>query len=229
MPDVPNRSLYERDLAADLRASFADERARAERGEEPDWERLRGRTDEAIAVVLLLVFMLADKRFNKIVLGGQGANLPPGTASNYVAQRAGTVSAALVRNMQAEFQVLRGTAQSQAELSGGLDVVFSDARAEGTAVTEITGAVSTAETQAAELYNRQLSIGAFGVAAIGAVGLASATLAPLTAIWKTELDSKVCPICFPLEGEPKDSWEHDFPDGPPAHPRCRCTLDWIEA
>lgn len=32
-----------------------------------------------------------------------------------------------------------------------------------------------------------------------------------------------CPICGPLEGAPEEEWRAEFPNGPPAHPRCRCS------
>lgn len=39
-----------------------------------------------------------------------------------------------------------------------------------------------------------------------------------------------CPICGPLNGQPEEFWRGDFPDGPPAHPNCRCgaSLEVIE-
>jgi hypothetical protein len=32
-----------------------------------------------------------------------------------------------------------------------------------------------------------------------------------------------CPICGPLDGTPESVWGAEFPDGPPAHVRCRCS------
>jgi hypothetical protein len=43
--------------------------------------------------------------------------------------------------------------------------------------------------------------------------------------WRTKRDDRVCPICDPLDGTPPHVWEGQFPDGPPAHPRCRCDLE----
>lgn len=53
----------------------------------------------------------------------------------------------------------------------------------------------------------------------------------LVAFWQTENDAKVCPICSPNHnkrekpGDPTN-WTELFPSGPPAHPRCRCYLEW---
>lgn len=43
-------------------------------------------------------------------------------------------------------------------------------------------------------------------------------------IWMTEEDARVCPICGPLHGSRRRVWGRIFPDGPPAHPRCRCEI-----
>lgn len=44
--------------------------------------------------------------------------------------------------------------------------------------------------------------------------------------WDTQLDSRVCPVCAPLEGMTRPLGE-PFPGGfehPPAHPSCRCLV-----
>ena len=53
--------------------------------------------------------------------------------------------------------------------------------------------------------------------------------AALTAIWVTERDGRVCPICRPLDGQVDVDWEDQFPNGPPAHPNCRCWLKFEPA
>lgn len=47
----------------------------------------------------------------------------------------------------------------------------------------------------------------------------------LVATWFTEPGA--CPICRPLEGTIRE-WRTKFPSGPPAHPHCRCHLEWRE-
>jgi len=40
--------------------------------------------------------------------------------------------------------------------------------------------------------------------------------------WLTAEDERVCPICEPLDHTTEAVWAAEFPDGPPAHVRCRC-------
>jgi len=40
--------------------------------------------------------------------------------------------------------------------------------------------------------------------------------------WITSQDERVCPICSPLHEQLDTEWAGRFPDGPPAHVRCRC-------
>lgn len=81
--------------------------------------------------------------------------------------------------------------------------VFGPGRAANLAVTETTWA-ATAGAEAA-----------IGVT----VGVS------LQDRWRTERDARVCPICSPLEKVVRDDWAYRYPSGPPAHPNCRC---WIE-
>lgn len=46
--------------------------------------------------------------------------------------------------------------------------------------------------------------------------------------WITERDSKVCKVCNSLSNTTRDTWSALMPDGPPAHPNCRCWIDYAE-
>lgn len=74
-------------------------------------------------------------------------------------------------------------------------------RAHSIAVTEITDAVSTGEDAARTVMTDTLGL-------------------ELIAVWNTEKDARVCPICAPLDGKLESVWKTDFPHGPPAHPNC---------
>ena len=44
--------------------------------------------------------------------------------------------------------------------------------------------------------------------------------------WRTEDDSRVCPLCSPLDDTTREVWSRTAPDGPPRHPRCRCVIEY---
>jgi hypothetical protein len=48
----------------------------------------------------------------------------------------------------------------------------------------------------------------------------------LVGIWNTEPGA--CPVCEPLHKTTEDKWRSKFKTGPPAHPNCRCWLQWRE-
>jgi hypothetical protein len=81
--------------------------------------------------------------------------------------------------------------------------VFNPSRAQTIATTETTTATSAG--------------GEIGVAET--IGLSDLDQ------WFTAEDDRVCPICGPLHESIRDTWMAQFPDGPPAHPNCRC---WIQ-
>lgn len=92
------------------------------------------------------------------------------------------------------------------ELIRQLTPAFGRRRAEMIAVTEYTRSASNATT----VYRDYLQD--FGI--------------DTQRIWNTERDEivKKCPICYPLNGKTEEVWGERFPDGAPAHPRCRCDI-----
>lgn len=92
------------------------------------------------------------------------------------------------------------------ELIRQLTPAFGRRRAEMIAVTEYTRSASNATT----VYRDYLSD--FGI--------------DTQRVWNTEGDEivKKCPICYPLNGKTEEVWGERFPDGAPAHPRCRCDI-----
>lgn len=89
-----------------------------------------------------------------------------------------------------------------------IERLWSDERAKSIAITETTRGITAGETSGAEMYRRE-------------------TGKLLLPYWLTERDERVCPVCGPLDNEPSTVWRHRF-NGPPAHPRCRCRLEWRE-
>lgn len=93
------------------------------------------------------------------------------------------------------------------ELGGRFDSLFGRDRAENTGITETTAADTGGGA--------------------GVVDRARRDGRTVDLLWVTERDSKVCPICRPLHGEAESVWSRSHPNGPPAHPRCRCELRYV--
>lgn len=103
--------------------------------------------------------------------------------------------------------------QTIGQLEGQLVDLFGPVRAESISVTEVTRAASMGESEiVSELAGTGIEMDEF---------------------WETNNDELVCPICGaahhkekdePIDREPFNgkSWGEVYPDGPPAHPRCRC-------
>ena len=89
---------------------------------------------------------------------------------------------------------------SRADLAKHLERYYSPVRAEMIAITETTRAKVEGEWAAVEEINRRGVI--------------------LVPTWITQKDERVCPICGPRHGNRITS------DRPPAHPRCRCYVDY---
>lgn len=49
-----------------------------------------------------------------------------------------------------------------------------------------------------------------------------------TFVWIPERDSKTCKVCKRMGGTYEEFWSQYFPEGPPAHPNCRCFLSSIQ-
>jgi len=86
-----------------------------------------------------------------------------------------------------------------------IEPTFGPVRAELIATTEVTRAYSAATNELQELMRR------------------TTPELETVRVWNTMQDELVCPACGPLEGAPESVWIGQFPDGPPAHPRCRCS------
>jgi len=83
---------------------------------------------------------------------------------------------------------------------------FGPVRADMIAATEVTRAYSMATNRTQALLQ------------------AETPELTTTRVLNTMVDEFVCPVCGPLEGAPEDVWRGEFPNGPPLHPRCRCSL-----
>ncbi len=92
-------------------------------------------------------------------------------------------------------------------ISEALPEELTRERAEKIAATEVTRAITAGEAAAILLI----------------AALTGQTFRP---IWHTERDALVCPVCFPLHGTGMEIYGAVSSAGPPAHPNCRCWLDY---
>jgi len=92
---------------------------------------------------------------------------------------------------------------TQGDVESLIEPAFGRVRAEMIASTETTRAYSMATNNVQDLMRREVP------------DLVT------TRVNNTMQDELVCVICGPLEGAPEDEWPS--PDGPPWHPRCRCS------
>ena len=93
---------------------------------------------------------------------------------------------------------------TRADLESLLAPGFGESRASMIAVTEVTRAYSEATNQQQALIRDETGI-------------------EMRRVWNSLRDSVVCPVCAPLHGMPEEDWKAEFPNGPPAHPGCRCS------
>lgn len=83
-----------------------------------------------------------------------------------------------------------------------LTSAFGEQRAQSIAITETTRAAAAA-TNGLQQYYKEFDL-------------------DYERVWITMADELVCPVCGPLNGKYEWRWNDRFPDGPPAHPNCRC-------
>jgi hypothetical protein len=206
MPDIPNRRTHEADLAAGLYDAFV-----ANSGPPPNFAAIEAATREKTAASLVVIYLLMLGNLDEEHEIGVGIAERQAMAAAYADARATEVASKLTDNMRVEIDALtdaRGRGElSPAEFERRAVNVFSRGRAETLATTEVTRAASAGESAAVEV--------------------ARAKGNGLIAVWQTERDASVCPICKPLDQEPVEVWEKEHPSGPPAHPNCRCFLTWV--
>lgn len=207
--DVPNRLAHESDLAGALTATFQAAKSNDPRA--VDVARIERETQERTAEVIVTVYllMIASETFfasGSVESQLAAANLRVASAQ-YAAARSRVVASTLAANIRGELQAVASVAQSPAEATAGVDAILSRARAERIAASEVTAAASQAEIDSANEYE-------------------ATTGRRLSATWMAESDNRVCPKCLSLAGTRREEWESEHPSGPPAHPACRCWLDW---
>lgn len=153
-----------------------------------------------------------ERRFGE--LGAEFVPMDQATATNrindwladYVPIQTRLIDETSAQRIQQVITTYRNTpGMTIQDVADMLRPIADPSRAAMIAVTEMT----RASTQAVNQYKEYLAEN--GVTT--------------TTYWSTQNDNIVedCPICSPMDRVPQDEWPADLADGPPAHPRCRCT------
>ena len=201
MPNLPTRAQHERAVAAAVMLAFDDFR---------NWQgtafpvgEMAQRVSEETGPPLALVFQDAAR----YLAAAESAEVPASDLES------ASASWATGRAVQLGAEIAARTNQRLGEIvltGGDADALFGRTRAEGIGVTETTAAISAGEE--------------WVMAAVLTLMLADSERYSRT--WQTEEDGKVCRVCRPLNRKTERYWQLVAPHGPPAHPHCRCWLNY---
>ena len=242
MPEMRERYQREQIIAHALAALYGQQRARLIQylGQVPsidaipewEWKRIEHETNEALRAELLLVYLLAatNLRINPAVLPQQQIARK---GLEFADRRAASIASQMTANTRASVQEIllrhapvpdwRHVAiDHQGAFHRELIDVFGPRRATAAAITETTGAITTAERESIQAAGENTGEGAEHV--------------ERTLIWRI-LDNSACIHCKPLNRRRMDEWENFTSGyyleqiiangGPPAHPNCRCYTEFV--
>lgn len=214
MPDPQKRPQWERNFGKVVRAELDKIRPSVNRGPfSVDWSRLSNGLAVALVEPYEEVFVAAflilwfDKSLRSLDFQ------PPSRTAFDVLPQAQRFAKAMAGGLAHEI-----ASQTAAMVQDGVDGVtgevvdlqkvesaFSLDRIVRIATTETTRTISAGELAARDELQR-------------------ITENEIVGRWITERDAAVCKVCRPLDGSKEPVWSRQFPDGPPAHPHCRCTI-----
>jgi len=204
VPDLPDRRKHEEELAAALLLVFEPfAKSVITSPDSVPWGEFRRRIQQAAAGPLESAFLasataLSGENGQFSVAGGDFSGEAQAWAGNFSGSLATEISDITRQRVEAVQGAGIGTL---------LLTVLGPDRATRIAATEITRAATAGEHAVTAGFNMQTG----------------QTVEP---IWYTEADGLVCPVCAPLHGQPQGVFGRVSPAGPPAHPNCRCWLDW---
>lgn len=202
MAELPlkTRLRLERDIRRAVKRAFKPYRKPPSgRNRQPPWSKIRKKMVADLEPILEKVRQEAAR--NLVVQHGTGP-LPPDfefPASN----RAAELVEDMIDVSRQRWKELPRPLRKE-DVRAWYKRNLGDDRAETVARTELTMAQTKGEEAALPIIRQQ------GVS--------------LDGIWKAFPDA--CPICTPFHNKPSSIWKTAFPAGPPAHPRCRCSLEY---
>lgn len=216
--ELPNRATLDAEAAALLMQLSERQRVDLRRllGNPPLWEnippqwwaRAQRELEEEAAAVLLLVYV-ASGEFH-----GWGADDAQRAGRSWANQRSVATARQFVETTQERLRqstddwlrrmLTDGQQIDQSEIDDRLTQLLGPDRAQRLAEDLVT----QGQTAGGEDAMR--------------------TLGAITDLdtWYTVSDGRVCSVCAPLHGEPRTVWQDEMPAGPPAHPSCRCWIDY---
>ena len=204
---TPIENKMRQEIAKAFREYMPEAEIAVREGEEPDYDPLRKAIIIILTTYLIRAFMdrvmeleeeydiAFDPADMSAAATAWAATFAPEEADRLIATTQKVVGGVAVRYAAEEI-----TADQIEEL---LDPAFNKNRAGLIAITLITVAASMAEDE----Y----------ISDIRAMGY------QIREYWETREDERVCSICSPLHNTTRDVWGAEFPEGPPAHGRCRCS------
>lgn len=209
MPDLPDRSQREQELAGSLAVLWA----KAAANPTPDSVlRMHWAMPSSIVGTLERVYADAASQLADEIGAEVDQERISRAASAWATGYATKLSDDIHRTTAAmASDALSRQAAGQGNFAELMADAFSDARAELIAATEVTRAITAGEQ----------GLVSYLVVFTGRM--------QLTATWHTAADDMVCDVCEPLNGTGEEVFGRVSLSGPPAHPRCRCWLDWGNA
>lgn len=222
MPPVPNRAAEDRALTAAMLLLFDQYRSEAQSllASSPNasaipasfYTRLTSDMEAAALTHLERVSAEAADRL-AVTLGVPQSEAARTEAKNWAQSRAAELASQFVERTREWIAEIIAKAKAGAETAAvaavaavaGMATVFSPGRASSLGVTETTEAASAGEMNAARQIERDYRV-------------------KVVAYWEVDESSNVCPICSRCHGQPQEFWERVYPNGPPGHPHCACSL-----
>jgi hypothetical protein len=224
MADFLARSEYETEFARRLGRLSNRHRQELESylGNPPDpanvpqefWDKVQRETEEEFMLLMLLIFAASAMQH------GLPEDAARRQADQWAQGQAPQLAADYVVNSRDMLE--RGAAALNAGQSNGqVGELKSRGPVPRSAVTELTISIFGP----ARVENIAISETTDAATAGGEAAIAQTVGQSPEDLWITEDDGKVCKICRPLHRQPRRVWAVQFPNGPKAHPRCRC---WIK-
>ena len=239
MSELNDRLVMERDFAKRLSRLTARQRKelRDLLGTPPDvsritaadWQRWEDERRKELTLILLAVFLASVRQHVGEMLAGEPMDDATMVAVNREAlAKAGALAA---ESASSAISTAREIVTASAEVLAtgtAADVESVLVSALGPERDAVTAATATTAAQTAGTNAARIPVEAAGF--------------QMTTRWVTEKDSKVCPLCRPLNGKVPDLWGLVLENalapggtrardsviangGPPAHPNCRCYLE----